>query len=338
MLEPEQVHCYQNISSKFVDIAVINTCSSFLSLLACLLVIATILLFKKHIFFNQRLVFYLCLAGAANGTAGVARASAYFPTNGTYSYSAYCAWSGFSIQVTIWIFYLALLVVYVDMYLRIVKQKDTTRFEMLYILAIFLLPLVFTWIPFTYSAYGQAGPWCWIRAINFDQNCTVFLPGLLSRYVLNYLPLIAMCVIGFILYILMVRHIYVTRFTGIYDPQAATTRKTMLKEARPFLIYPWIFLGIQLVSLINRAVSGEYTYIVIVLWMLNGLLSPLQTGIAAVAFGLDTVTIRRLFKYKSYHGYLCCQQEIVKEYDFEVPDRTDSFRSVSLNSYASLHD
>ena len=335
VVELEQALCYHNLSSKFFELAAINVAGSFISLLACLLVTATIFLFKKYIVFNQRLVLYLSFTGVLNSFARITRGSAYYPINDSYSFTAYCAWSGFSVQVTNSMYYMALLMVFVDMYLRIVKQKDTNRYEILYILATFLLPVLVNWIPFTYSAYGQAGPWCWIKAINFDQNCTIYALGFSTRFVLLYVPVIVVYIIGIVLYILMVRHIYRDRFTSMYDPQAAMLRRAKLKEARPFLIYPWLFLALLLVSLVTRLVGySSNPNIIIVFWALNALVSPIQGGVAALTFGLDLNTLRRLFHVNSY---LCCQQDRVQEYNMKVPDRTDSFRSGSYHRYESLN-
>ena len=329
MLEPEQALCYHNLSNKFVQLAIINAASSLLSLLVCLLVMAIILLLKKIKLFNKRLVFYLSIAGALNGLAGVTRGSAYFPINELYSFTSYCAWSGFSVQVTDSMCYMALLVIFIDTYLRLAKQKDTSRFEKLYIPVIFILPFVFDWIPFTYSAYGQAGPWCWIRAINFDQNCTVDILGLSSRIVLSYVPLAIVCTVGILLNILMVYHIYRTRSAEIYEPEKIMSRNTMLKEVRPFLIYPWVFLVMLLVPLANRLAGySSYNNAIIFFWMLNALVSPFQGGIAAVIFGMN-------FDKKTYM-YLCCRQGTIEEYPIRVPSRTDSYKTESLMSYDSL--
>ena len=89
MADVEQLNkCYSNLTSVFVIIAGVSRGTSVISLLACLLVAATILLFKKYIFFTQRLVLYLCIAAGLYSIAIATGATVYFPMDGSYSYSA----------------------------------------------------------------------------------------------------------------------------------------------------------------------------------------------------------------------------------------------------------
>ena len=336
MAEPEEGLCYVNSTSKFKIIAAVNVAGSFVSLAACLLVTVSILMFKKYIIFSQKLILYLCIAGALNSIAAITRETSYFPDNGSYNYNAYCAWSGYSIQVTIWMFYTALLVVIIHMYLTVVKQKDTHNIvKKVYAILIFIPPVLFNLLPFSTSSYGPAGPWCWIRAINFDRNCSKEVWGIVWRYTLSYVPLLGVALIGILLYILMACHIYRARFTSMYDPQAGAARKAMLKEIRPFLIYPWLFLVILLIAFINRIVVISVTDedVIVALWIINAAATSSQGGLAAVTFGLDLNTLRRLFNTKSY---TCCRWDIVTEYHIQVPDRTDSFVSESCRDYDSI--
>ena len=90
MADVEQLNkCYSNLTSVFVIIAGVSRGTSVISLLACLLVAATILLFKKYIFFTQRLVLYLCIAAGLYSIAIATGATVYFPmhtsSRGMYS-------------------------------------------------------------------------------------------------------------------------------------------------------------------------------------------------------------------------------------------------------------
>ena len=50
--------------------------------------------------------------------------------------------------------------------------KLSAKSDFSVILILFLIPSLYTWIPFTIGGgrYGDAGPWCWLKA--FDSNCT----------------------------------------------------------------------------------------------------------------------------------------------------------------------
>ena len=318
--------CINYTTQGFLIVAAFNRTSACLAFLACLLVIGTILLFKKYMLYTQRLILYLSVSAALYSLSQAAGASVFFPMNDSYSYSAYCIWSGFFFQHTGWMLLVSLSIVVADMYARVVLQKVTAHREWIYILAIFVFPLLVNWIPFIGPAYGQAGTWCWIRTVNYDDNCSVYVLGRVWQFALAYGPLFVICVVAFVLYILLVRYLYKHKYTGKYDPQKAKQRKMMLKEARPFLIYPWIFLFINGVSLVNRIASaavGSDQSSILALWGINAALVSSQGGIAAILFGLDLDTLRRLFQVRSY---MCCCQRKVKEYPITISEHTDSYK------------
>ena len=317
--------CNNFTSRGFIIITAINKASACVTLLACLLVIGTILLFKKYMLYTQRLILYLSVSAALHSLSQAAGASVFFPMNDSYNYSAYCIWSGFFFQYTGWMFLVSLSIIVADMYARVVLQKETPHREWIYILAIFVLPLLVNWIPFIDHAYGQAGPWCWIRSVNYDDNCSIYPLGLVWQVVLLYGPLFTLCIVAIVLSILLVRHLYRHKYTGKYDPHEDKQKKLMLKEAIPFVIYPWIFLFINGVSLMHRivvAVTHDQRRI-LVLWGASVVLTITQGGIATVIFGLDLDTLRRLFQVSSY---LCCCQQKVEEYPVNMHEQTDSYR------------
>lgn len=49
--------------------------------------------------------------------------------------------------------------------------KKVTYIDVFVVTVLFLLPSLYTWIPFVIGdgAYGDSGPWCWLKA--FDSNC-----------------------------------------------------------------------------------------------------------------------------------------------------------------------
>ena len=334
--------CNNYTSQEFVIIAAIGRASASVATLACLLVIGAILLFKSYVLYTQRLILYFSITAALYSLSQVVGTTVLFPKNESYSYTAYCIWSGFFYQQTGWMLMMSLSIVVVDMYVRVVHQKETARYERLFLLAIFVIPLLVNWIPFIGLSYGQAGPWCWIRAVNYDENCTSHVLGLVWRIVLGYGPLLGICIGAGVIYILIVRHIYKYKhkYTGKYDPQKAKIRKMMLKEARPFLIYPWVFLFINAVSLVNRiagAAVGSNQNSILVLWGSNAVLTSIQGGLAALIFGLDLATLRRLFQASSY---TCCCQRKIKEYPMTIAEQSDSFKDTSskLNGNHVSHD
>ena len=305
------------------DIAVaIDIATALISLLASVFVAATIIIFKKFIMFVQRLILYLCMTAGLYSIGIATRSATHFVDDPqSFNSSTFCIWSGFFFQHTGFMFFVSLLLVILDMYLRVVKQKDTSRFEILYLLIIIIGPLSVNWIPFIGSSYGKDGPWCWIRSINYDANCSTNILGLALRISVGYSPLFVGGIVAIVLYILMVRYLYRLKYTGKYDPQKERTRKLLFKEVRPFLIYPWIALSIVLFSFVNRLVSA-FTETNQVTWSIDAVSGSLQGAIAVTVFGLNFETIRRLMKIKNC---LCCSQRKITEYPVDITDYTDSY-------------
>ena len=312
-------------SGDYIVASAINAASAFGSLLICLFVMATILLYKKYIIPTQQLILFLCIAAILASLAMLIDAIADFINPGSHSFSTFCLLSGFIFQQTHASFYISIMAIVVDMYMRIVKQKDTTRFTKLYFFTIFIFPFLFNWIPFIELSYGGTGPWCWIRTVNNNENCTTHKLGVVLKFTNGYIPILAGCIVCIVLYILIVRHLHRLKYTGKYDPQKEKLRKQLIKEAMPFLIYPWVFFAINFISLLTGLVAislGRSQANITFLWSINGAVGSAQGGIAAVIFGLQLETLQRLFRMKSYLG--CCQHK-VKEYPAILPDRSDSF-------------
>lgn len=315
--------CYSNLSEAFIIIAGVSRVFSGVSLLVCLFVMATILLTKKYNTSTLRLNLYLCIVAALHSIATVTGAAAYFPMqDSSYSYSAYCVWSGFTYQQTLWMVLTTFLVIFVDIYIRVAWQKETTRFEKLYVLIIFIFPLFFNWIPFIDSTYGPVGPWCWIRTINFDDKCSIHIQGIAWQAFLAYIPLTILCVAVIVLYILMIHAIYRKNHARAHTHDS---RRDALKEARPILIYPWVLFIVLLISIVNRIASGVTSDqpTILVLYCLSAAATSLQSGIIAVMFGIDLATLRRLCQTGTYR---CCRQEITEDYAILHSNETDSQR------------
>lgn len=313
------------LKDKFIIVSAIIISFSLTSLMLSLFVAATILVYKKYKIPTQKLVLYLCIAAGLHATARSLAAGAHLVHLNPKTFSIYCAASGFAFQHTASIFLLALLVIYVDMYLRIVKHKDTAHFHIFYILIIFVSPILLNWIPFIESSYGEIGPWCWIRDTNNDSNCTQHVLGFVFQIGLGYAPVLVGCCVALALYTLMVRQLHLLKYTGKHDPQMEQLRKQLLKEATSsFLIYPWIFLIFNTIVFACKVAAftlGHSHSNIIVPWSIDAGIGSIQGGIAVVIFGLNFETLYYLLQVKAY---LCCCQRSVKEYPVIIPTHTDS--------------
>ena len=326
--------CFDYNTEEFRAIAAVNSALGGVSLLACLLVIGLIFLFKKYLFFTQRLILYLTIAASLNTLAMLTEAAIYYPQTGAFK--AYCVLSAFFQQVAGWSQVFAITCITIDLFLRAVLNYQTSRlcFEGLYIFTIFVLPLLFNWIPFLYHTYDLDGPWCWIRTTKVDEygNCVEHTFGVVLSVVLWYGPIYPLLLILTVIYISILITIWHrrNRYEGKYNPESQIRKKLMLDEVRPLLWYPLIFFIIEIFPLMNRiyniAKPNENN---MVFWWLQALIVPLEGGLIAVVYALDPETRKRLrwSVIKVYFIECFDRKGKIEDYNFQNEGMTDSLLS-----------
>ena len=281
----------------YVTVAIVSSASASISTLCCLAVILLIFLLKKHYFFIQRLVLYLSLAALFNSLSIVARLYRIGYKKESEVLDDICTIAAFVDQTTMCSLFMAFSVITFTLLMRAVFRKNTSRLEPLYFILIFFFPLAFNWIPFLQHTYGEAGAWCWIRAVNYQDNCSEHKFGTYLRFALWYVPSYILLLFMLLAYIFIV--VSVTRqkhrWTGRYDPEAMKIREQMHNEVWPLLFYPIGLFILNIFPLINRIQDSIHdSKPIYVLWLLHALFSPLQGGFIALVFTLDRETRRRL--------------------------------------------
>ena len=331
--------CARYNTSEFVALAAVNSALGGVSLLACLFVIGLIFLFKKYLIFTQRLILYLTVGAALESLCLVTQAAVYFPMTGAYK--GYCVWSAFLNQTTNWSQLMAVCCITFDLFLTAVLNKKSRR-EWIYILAIFVFPILINWIPFIGPAYGPAGPWCWIQTVNLEMNCTMYKFGVTLSVVLwlgLLYPILTVVLVTNIFILASVRY-QVRTFQGKYDPDTQKRKQMMAKVIQPLLAYPIIFFFLYIFSFINRVSVMVTSEPNMALFWLEAITTPLNGGIIALVYALDKDTRKRLrwSKLKGECLRCCFEEEEILEYPVEQ-SKTDSLiykeYSVSLVPYAS---
>ena len=315
--------CFPYKSTEYQAVTILSSSVACVSALACILVTAEIVYFKKYLFFTQRLILYLSIAAILNATAEILRLhSVFFNTDSGWQ-KRFCMASGFFEQNTTWWQLLAVAAITLSVFMKVVCSRRPEKLEVLFPVLIFILPLTFNWIPFLHYMYGQAGAWCWIMDIHTDCSRSVF--GLYLRFVLWYVPLYVILVILLITYFIILFKIrsLKQKWHGRFDPDAEEQREMMAKEVRPLLWYPVFYLVLNLFPLANRIQGAVSTHPVLVLWLMQAVSSPLQGGFVSVAYALDSETIRRLNCMRVMST--CRRSPQVREYHHEIhPGVTDS--------------
>lgn len=322
--------CLAYNTTEYIAIAAVNSFLSAVSFLACLMVIGFIFLFKKHMFFTQRLILYLTIAAALNMLAMAIEATVYFPK--TDAFEGYCMWTGFFQQVSGWAQIMGVACMTIDLFQRVVLHIDTSRlrFEIIYVSVIITVPLLFNWIPFIDKTYGLSGPWCWIRDYNgVPGNCTKNEFGVVLALALWYGPVYPILLFLSVLYAIVVITIWRQKYLyqGNFDPHNQTKYNMRFKEVRSLLFYPLLIFFIEIFPLINRLYtlfsSDKDTT---AFWWLHAIAAPFEGGLIAIIYTFDTETLRRL-RFSVFRVYVIecftCRKE-VEEYHFEYGDVSDS--------------
>ena len=312
----DEFNCSLFHSRPYVDVAIVSSASGSLSALCCVSVICLIFLFKKHYFFIQRLILYLTLAALFNCLSIIARLYRLGYNQESDELDTMCIITAFVDQTTMCSLFMAFSVITFTLLMRAVFRKNTSRLEPFYFLLIFGFPLTFNWIPFLHDTYGEAGAWCWIRSINYDQNCSEHQFGTYLRFVLWYIPSYALLILMILAYVCIVVSVTRQRYRwiGRYDPEVRRLREQMRNEVWPLLFYPIGLFILNIFPLINRIHDSIYNSEPdFVLWMLHAVFSPLQGGFIAAVYTLDRETRRRL-TFGNLLAALCSQRDTVREY------------------------
>lgn len=319
-------------ATTYARVAFASAGSAIVTLVACCLVIFTMILFKKWKFFSQRLILYLTIAGILSSIANILH-RVDFDLHRTAAISRFCAFGGFLEQVTSWIFLNANSTITFYLFANVVLKKSTERLEVLYVLFIFLFPLTFNWIPFTQRAYGQAGAWCWIRSDDF--NCNPFEFGQWSIFTLWFIPLYSILLILVVMYLVILCTLHRMSREWTKDPtlEAREMRNKVKYDIIPLMAYPCIKIILSIPALINRVqnfVSPNNP--VLALWYMSALAFPLQGGLIAIAYALDPDTRKRLNWVSIREAFRECAGRNKKtEYPVEYPVETVD-ESLSLTS------
>ena len=293
----------------------------------CMLII--ILLFKKYKFFSQRLLLYLAFSCMFNLlTAGFNLYGVKAYTNTSSFITIYCKVAGFAEQVTIWWTIMATFCIVTALFIKAVCGKTTSQFELGYVFVIFVFPLIFSWVPFYYDAYGPDDMFCWIREVNLS-NCTTFKTGMILRYSLYYIPLTLLMLLLIALYIpaVIITHKKKSRWSGNFDPEAIAIRRMIAMEIRPLIYYPLIVLIVNMFLLIKQLYATIHdamdqddqnitTYFI--LSVISYVIYPFQGVLVTLAFTLDPET-RKLLTWKRFVAAFlqncCCRSTgIVRSY------------------------
>jgi hypothetical protein len=335
---------------EYVDVAIAADVAAGVSLLAGLFALFIIVLFKKWQSFGQRLITYLFITSAFYSVALILR-RVDFDDDFTPADERFCAFSGFIAQVTIWFLVDTIVAITVYLFLGVVFNRVTDKYEWLYVLFIFVVPLVFGWIPFIHNTYGRAGVWCWIKLVDYT-TCEKLILGQVLQLAMLHVPnyiLFPTMILAYLITICKLsrnrKHLLVAR-SG--EREEAYKNLIVRSETLHLLVYPLLFVLLGIPSILLRVQLWIYPNLtVLTLWYLRALIGNSGGLPFVLAFLLLDKDTRSRLKWtqmraaiRNYHaskGVSEYSTDVVTEGEVEGGSQHKvSYRQLSDNSFLEM--
>lgn len=266
--------------------------AALFSLMSSLCVILFIITQRKYRNVTQRLIAYLNIAVFFNSTSFIIRGIGYKAINN----KIFCQMIGYYGQATGGYILAAIVCIIIEIVVNACRQKTPGKWlEALYLVLIFVAPMLTALIPFINDSYGKSTAWCWINRKTM-------------QYALWYGPLFVLILFGGILYFVGVSLITykVKKNKNRYTSDGSKEKqRQMLKELHQFRWYPILYLIINLVPLANRIVEiFEQDKLIFQLWLATGVIEGLQGILVALLYFSNSST-RKYIKHKMKNCKCC---------------------------------
>ena len=331
-LQDDNISCNSSFDSyEFTKVAIVNLVTGCVSFVVCCLVICIIILIKNWKFFSQRLVLYLTITALLFSLASILNRVDFSSSSSNTSafLSGFCVFGGLLTQLTSWMMLCSMMGITFYLFVRTVFNRNTEKYEWAYISFIFLLPLLFNWIPFVKSSYGDSGAWCWIRSYDLVA-CEVLDFGLWLQFALLYIPLYLVISVLLILYAIIIITIYRKKkqVASTYNSQHSTPDKVFKKimnEVFSLVLYPLISIFLNFPLLLNRIYSAlNPTAPSVFLWYMASVALPLQGALTGCVFAFTTILRRRHTWTSLRASTLKKNKRKVLEYPMKTSQMSDS--------------
>ena len=220
--------------------------------IVCIAAVLLALYLKLHRKIVYRLAIYQVVSALAFGITCIMDASQLLAEQNHISLPL-CLTVAFLTTYTLWLKLAFTVVVSLHLFIFAVCYTNLKKFEVLYLVMSFVLPLAISAIPFTTHSYGyQNGGWCWIQDQDQDGNCTTHdnVPGQIEEYVIWFVPAIIGLLASSLLVIAMVT-ILCCRIHRKHNRPGEEQYKNALKQMLPLVVYPIVFCTLLLVSMSN---------------------------------------------------------------------------------------
>lgn len=283
---------------QFKIVVAVRFIVALLSLVCALCVIFVNISLKKFNYFPQRLVLYLAIADVLRSVSLLLGRFHFLDERELIE--PHCTYfGGFSDLYSSWIELTALFCIIANLFCSTIFGLDFSKLKHYPLLFILLLPLLWSWIPYTLSAFGIQGPWCGIRI--HTAECEYYPPGNWLRFILWELPLFGFFLFGFLVTIISIGAKMLKEYKKWeghrFDPQKQEAKQKVLRSICPLLFYPLVYILMMIPHLIGdiyQAAKSEEELLPV--WTLDAVFTPSAGTVMVLLYTFDSKTRLNLKK------------------------------------------
>ena len=233
--------------------------TALVSFSLCVVAMMFVLCFKLHKKFVYRLALYQVFSSMLVSLA-VMLATVPIYIHDLIPYTTICTAGGYILEYLMWVKLLFAFFLLFHIFCLAAFLKNLMKLEVYYVLLSFLIPLLFTWIPFIHTSYGSTESWCWIRAHSSCDPTQRYWEGFIEQFALWYGPL-SICIFVSIPAIIVILVAFKYRYNRLSPSESdplleECMKRYMLKvyfrKLIPLLIYPIIFFALFLFPIFRQ--------------------------------------------------------------------------------------
>lgn len=300
---------------EYKAVAVVRIVTGLISFICCLSIVIYMVYYKKYKFFlNQKLVLYLAISAALHSFSYLVGRVNFYTERPIVDH--YCLFAGSVELYTSWTEIMSILCISHNLLSAVTCKPNRKNMGRIYLSLIYILPLLWCWVPLLFLTFGTVGPWCGIRI--FTEDCELFLFGLSLRYLLEDIPLaivfVATIIFSVATWIMLKRKIHRLQTAYPTSPTQKVDPSQMLRELKPLLWYPPVYAVFQVFLLVNQVYEGiTYKHTpLLALWFLEVLTTPLAGAVIALVCVLNS-EMNPLSRARLWCSQQCCQRSTNQE-------------------------
>ncbi|XP_075887294.1 cyclic AMP receptor 3 isoform X4 [Nelusetta ayraudi] len=217
-----------------VVILTVKRATGTVSLVGCIFVLFVIWLLRRYHSLAQKMILSLTVAAFADSVAYVMGES--------LAEGPLCSFQAWWLTYFDWSALAWVCLITLNLYLNLVREVGTNRYEMLYHLTAWGGPLAMATLPLLRGCYGPAGAWCWITDAHVAW-----------RFGIWYVPLFGLIFLmcGCYARIICVANRRMQSWLGTFNPERERRKVSLAEEIKPLKWYPSVYLLVSIFPLIN---------------------------------------------------------------------------------------